>query len=41
MSDVAGRGCRSKDHFALILNEPAGNLAKIIVRLTVTDVVRA
>ncbi|EST05607.1 Heterokaryon incompatibility Het-C [Kalmanozyma brasiliensis GHG001] len=31
----------SKDHFGLILNEVAGNVAKIIVRNTVTKVVRA
>lgn len=31
----------SKDHFALILNEPAGNLAKIIVRYAVKSVVQA
>ncbi|CBQ72977.1 related to Het-c heterokaryon incompatibility protein [Sporisorium reilianum SRZ2] len=31
----------SKDHFGLILNEVAGNVAKIIVRNTVTKVVKA
>ncbi|KAA1108627.1 hypothetical protein PGT21_019588 [Puccinia graminis f. sp. tritici] len=31
----------SKDHFALILNEPAGNLAKIIVKHAVKGVVQA
>ncbi|EGF98696.1 uncharacterized protein MELLADRAFT_76041 [Melampsora larici-populina 98AG31] len=31
----------SKDHFGLILNEPAGNLAKIIVKHTVKGVVEA
>ncbi|EIN08362.1 Het-C-domain-containing protein [Punctularia strigosozonata HHB-11173 SS5] len=31
----------SKDHFNLILNEPAGNLAKIIVKHTASLVVRA
>lgn len=31
----------SKDHFNLILNEPAGQLAKIIVQNTVTQVVKA
>ncbi|PLW14345.1 hypothetical protein PCANC_20889 [Puccinia coronata f. sp. avenae] len=31
----------SKDHFALILNEPAGNLAKIIVRHAVKGIVQA
>ncbi|KAF9071751.1 heterokaryon incompatibility protein Het-C-domain-containing protein [Rhodocollybia butyracea] len=31
----------SKDHFNLILNEPAGHLAKIIVTHTVTQVVQA
>ncbi|KAI0254644.1 heterokaryon incompatibility protein Het-C-domain-containing protein [Lactifluus subvellereus] len=31
----------SKDHFNLILNEPAGNIAKIIVRHTVTAVTKA
>ena len=31
----------SKDHFNLILNEPAGNLAKIIVKNAVTQVVKA
>jgi hypothetical protein len=31
----------SKDHFNLILNEPAGHLAKIIVTYTVTLVVKA
>ncbi|KAG0142536.1 hypothetical protein CROQUDRAFT_662406 [Cronartium quercuum f. sp. fusiforme G11] len=31
----------SKDHFGLILNEPAGNLAKIIVRHAVKGVVEA
>jgi uncharacterized membrane protein YgcG len=31
----------SKDHFGLILNEVAGNVAKIIVRHTVTKVVKA
>ncbi|KAI9465912.1 Het-C-domain-containing protein [Lactarius psammicola] len=31
----------SKDHFNLILNEPAGNVAKVIVKHTVTGVVKA
>ncbi|KAI0792398.1 heterokaryon incompatibility protein Het-C-domain-containing protein [Abortiporus biennis] len=31
----------SKDHFNLILNEPAGNLGKIVLRYTVTLVVKA
>ncbi|KAH9462001.1 hypothetical protein Pst134EB_005916 [Puccinia striiformis f. sp. tritici] len=31
----------SKDHFGLILNEPAGNLAKIIVKHAVNGVVQA
>ncbi|KAH9006387.1 heterokaryon incompatibility protein HET-C [Lactarius hatsudake] len=31
----------SKDHFNLILNEPAGNVAKVIVKHTVTAVVKA
>ncbi|TDL18750.1 Het-C-domain-containing protein [Rickenella mellea] len=31
----------SKDHFNLILNEPAGNLAKVIVNHTVINIVRA
>lgn len=31
----------SKDHFALILNEPAGQIAKIIVEYTVLRVVKA
>nr|AIC33785.1 heterokaryon incompatibility protein C [Puccinia cf. psidii AE-2014] len=31
----------SKDHFGLILNEPAGNLAKIVVKHTVKSVVQA
>ncbi|WOO81062.1 uncharacterized protein LOC62_03G004590 [Vanrija pseudolonga] len=31
----------SKDHFALLLNQPAGEIAKIIVKYTVERVVRA
>ncbi|KAI0300153.1 heterokaryon incompatibility protein Het-C-domain-containing protein [Multifurca ochricompacta] len=31
----------SKDHFNLILNEPAGNIAKVVVKHTVTSVVKA
>ncbi|TXT13760.1 hypothetical protein VHUM_01127 [Vanrija humicola] len=31
----------SKDHFALLLNQPAGEIAKIIVRYTVERVVKA
>ncbi|KAF8483477.1 Het-C-domain-containing protein [Russula ochroleuca] len=31
----------SKDHFNLILNEPAGNIAKIVVRSAVVSVIKA
>lgn len=40
-SDDPTHSFLSKDHFGLILNEPAGNLAKIVIRPVIKAVVEA
>lgn len=40
-SDDPTHSFLSKDHFGLILNEPAGNLAKIVITPVIRSVVQA